>query len=120
MLRRSACGMNRKVFCGALWVHPIEGTKLARKAAAAAHRNVCVKEIMRSLFGVLFSRTYAIGGKNDNAKAGPQIPSQAGGGGGKMRAEQAWPAKTISLTCRRFCCSTSTAGESCRRSRRPG
>src|SRR5271170_6918092 len=109
MLRKSACGMNRKVFCGPAWVHPIEGTKKAKKAAAAAHRNVCVKEIMRSLFGMLFWRTYAIRVRYDNAKAGPQIPSPARGGGDKMRAEQAWPAKTMSLTCRRFHCSTSTA-----------
>jgi hypothetical protein len=73
--------MNRKVFCGALWDHPIVGAKKARKAAAAAHRNVCVKEIMRSLLGMLFRRTYAIHVSDDNAKAAPSIPSPARGGG---------------------------------------
>jgi hypothetical protein len=63
--------MKRKVFCGGFWVHPIEGTEKAKKAAAAVHRNVRVKEIMRSLFGMLFRRTYAIRAGGDNAKAGP-------------------------------------------------
>src|SRR5436190_1065447 len=67
--------MNRKVFCGRLWVHPIDGTKKAKRAAAAAHRNLCVKEIMRSLFGVLFWRTYAIRDRGYNAKPAPRIPS---------------------------------------------
>jgi hypothetical protein len=66
--------MNRKVFCGALWDHPIEGTNKARKAAAAAQRNVCLKEIMFSLFGVLFSRIYAIHVRNEMQKLGRGIP----------------------------------------------
>src|SRR5437016_8740304 len=52
MLRKSACGMNRNVFCGAVWVHPIEGTKKA-KNAAAANRNMCVKEIMLPCWALL-------------------------------------------------------------------
>jgi hypothetical protein len=59
--------MNRKVFCGLLWDHPIEGTEKAKKAAAAVHRNVCVKVIMHSLFGTLFRRTYAIHVSGDSA-----------------------------------------------------
>src|SRR5689334_16916656 len=52
MLRRSACGMNRRIFCEAVWVHPIEGTERAKTAAAAANvRNLCVNETMLSLFG---------------------------------------------------------------------
>src|SRR5271156_972104 len=69
--------MNRKVFCGALWVHPIEGTKKAQMAAAAAHRNACAKEIMLSLFGMLFRRAYAIRVRDDNAKPRPQVLSPA-------------------------------------------
>jgi hypothetical protein len=63
--------MNRKVFCGPLWDHPIEGTMKAKKAAVAAHRNVTVEETMLSLFGMLFQRTYAIHVSDDSAKAGP-------------------------------------------------
>jgi hypothetical protein len=78
--------MNRKIFCGALWVHPVEGKKRAKKAAAAAHRNVCVKEIMRSLFGMLFQRTYAIHVGHDNAKTAPRDspPPRAQGCPGKI------------------------------------
>src|SRR5260370_33629835 len=80
MLRKSACGMNRKVFCGPLCVHPTEGTTKATNAAAAAHRNVCVKEIMRSLSGMFFRPTYAIHVRDANAKAGPQFPPPPPGG----------------------------------------
>jgi hypothetical protein len=73
--------MNRKVFRGLLWAHPIEGTEEAKKTAATAHRNVPVKEIIYPLFGTLFRRTYAIHVGDDNAKAAPSIPSPARGGG---------------------------------------
>src|SRR5690349_4397413 len=50
MLRRSACGMNRKVF-SADWPHPTEG---ARKASsAAANRILWARELIFPLFGVV-------------------------------------------------------------------
>src|SRR5215469_12383427 len=45
MLRRSACGMKRSVV-GAGSARPIEGTKTARSATAAADRNALLNEIM--------------------------------------------------------------------------